>query len=145
MVVASAVTLGVLAGGVVSQADAQATAVHAAPFPTAQNLSCIGYAPAKVCLSWTSTTVTATWAGDKWAKTERLVAVQARPGEVGHPGQVLPGGARYHFNVRIVNGHGSMKLSSPGNVKPGEYRVTAYLSVPYTKPTPNVDIETFIG
>ena len=35
MVVASAVTLGVLAGGVVSQADAQATAVHAAPFPTA--------------------------------------------------------------------------------------------------------------
>jgi hypothetical protein len=47
--------------------------------------------------------------------------------------------------VRIVNGHGSMKFSSSGNVKPGEYRVTAYLSVPYTKPTPNVDIETFIG
>jgi len=34
---------------------------------------------------------------------------------------------------------------SRANVKPGEYRVTAYLSVPYTKPTPNVDVETFIG
>src|ERR1017187_1339493 len=100
LVVASAVTLGALTGGVVSQADAQATAVHVAASPTAQRPFCIGYTPAKVCLSWTSTTVTATWAGDKWARTERLIAVQARPGEGGHPGQVLPGGARYHFNVR---------------------------------------------
>jgi hypothetical protein len=39
LVVASALTLGALTGGVVSQADAQATAVDAAPFPTSQNLS----------------------------------------------------------------------------------------------------------
>lgn len=145
MVLASAVALGPLAGSVASPVYAQAKAVHAASSPAGHKPFCIGYTPAKVCLSWTGATVTATWTGDKWAKTERLVALQARPVKAGQPGKVLPGPAQYHFNVKIVNGHGSMNLSSPGNVRSGEYRVTAYLSVPYTKPTPNIDVETFIG
>ena len=91
LVLASAVTLGPLAGSVASPVYAQAKAVHVVSSPAGHKPFCIGYTPAKVCLSWTGATVTATWTGDKWAKTERLVALQARPVKAGQPGKVLPG------------------------------------------------------